>query len=97
MTPSSYRESRMAAPMSIRLDDQTRRIIARLARARRRSQSEVIREAIDLLLERAPAARRPWDGWRDVIGIARSPSRNLSEHTGRRFAELLAARRRPRR
>ncbi len=86
----------MAAPMSIRLDDETRRTIARLARARRRSQSEVVREAIDALLERAPAARRPWDSWREVVGIARSSSGTLSEHTGRKFAELLAARKRRR-
>jgi len=83
--------------MSIRLDDQTRRTIVRLARARRRSQSEVVREAIDALLERSPAARRPWDGWRDVVGIARSTSGTLSEHTGRKFAALLATRRRRRR
>ena len=87
----------MAAPMSIRLDERTRRTIARLARARRRSQSELIREALDALVERAPAAHRPFVVWREANGMAASGVGTLSQETGRQFTTLLARRRRPRR
>ena len=82
----------MSAPMSIRLDQKTRRTIVRLARDRRESQSAVIRDAIAALLERTPAAGRPYEAWRGVIGITRSKAGNLSEHTGARFRALLEAR-----
>ena len=78
--------------MSIRLDEKTRRTIVRLARDRRESRSEVIRDAIGALLERTPAAGRPYEAWREVIGITRSKAGNLSERTGAMFRTLLEAR-----
>ena len=83
-----------AAVMSLRLDAETRRTIARLARLRRRSQSEIVREAVSALIDRAPQDDRPYDAWAPVIGIARGGAPDLSERTGDRFSALLRARRR---
>jgi len=88
MTPSSY----MGAPLSIRLDERTRRTLARLAQQRRRSQSEVVREAIDVFVAQTPATLRPYDAWREVIGLADSGIGNLSEQTGAKFRDVLIAR-----
>jgi hypothetical protein len=78
--------------MSLRLDADTRRAIARLARLRRRSQSEIVREAVARLIERAPDEDRPIDAWEPVLGIARGGPPDLSERTGKAFAALLRGR-----
>jgi hypothetical protein len=80
--------------MSLRLDDDTRRAIARLARMRRRSQSEIVREAVAALIERAPHDDQPYEAWAPVIGIAKGGPPSLSERTGERFHRLVTARRR---
>jgi hypothetical protein len=79
--------------MSLRLDQETRRAIARLARRRGQSQSDVVREAVAALIERAPAGDRPYEAWAPVIGIAKGGRRDLSERTGERFRRLLVTRR----
>ena len=78
--------------MSFRLDHETRRTIARLARTRRRSRSEVVREAVAALIEHAPQHDRPYDAWASAIGIARGGRRDLSEGTGRHLRRLLSTR-----
>jgi len=88
MTLSSY----MNAPLSIRVDQRTRRSLARLARQSRRSQSAVVREAIDAFVAKAPAVLRPYDAWREVLGSADSGIGNLSEQTGAKFRDALIAR-----
>ena len=77
--------------MSLRVDAETRRTIARLARLRRRPQSEIVREAVATLIERAPEDDRPLDAWAPVIGIARGGAPDLSERTGEGFRRLLRA------
>jgi hypothetical protein len=77
--------------MSLRLDHETRRIIARLARIRGRSQSEVVREAVAALIERAPQEDRPYEAWAPVIGIAKGGRPDLSERTGEHLRRLLVA------
>lgn len=79
--------------MSLRVDVETRRTIERLARTRRRSQSEIVREAVATLIERAAETDRPFDAWASVIGIARGGPPDLSERTGARFRGLLNGRR----
>lgn len=86
-------DMKSSAVMSLRLDADTRRTIARLARLRRRSQSDIVREAVATLIERAPQDDRPFDAWAPVIGIARGGAPDLSERTGERFVALLRARR----
>lgn len=90
MTLVSYMKP--STVMSLRLDADTRRTIARLARVRRRSQSEIVREAVSTLIERAPQEDRPFDAWAPVIGIARGGPPDLSERSGERFVALLRAR-----
>lgn len=80
--------------MSIRLDDRRRRAIARVARARNISPSEVVRSAVDALLERAEASVRPYDGWSGVLGTIEDAPPDLSERTGPGLAALLRRRRR---
>jgi Arc/MetJ-type ribon-helix-helix transcriptional regulator len=79
--------------MSLRLDGRRRRGIARVARARHTSPSEVVRSAVDALLERAEGSSQPYEAWVRVIGKARGLSADLSERTGARFAETLRRRR----
>jgi hypothetical protein len=78
--------------MSLRLDDATRRTIARLARTRRRSQSDIVREAVSALIARAPGDDRPYAAWAPVIGIARGGPPDLSERTGERMRRILLER-----
>lgn len=88
-------DMKSSAMMSLRLDRETRRTIARLARARRQSQSEVVREAVARLIEGASDDDdRPYEEWLPVIGIARGGDPDLSTRTGERFAALLRAARR---
>lgn len=84
---------RSPSVMSLRLDLETRRAIARLARVQRRSQSEVVREAVAVLIEHAPQDDQPYEAWAAVIGIAKGGSSRLSERTGEGLRRLLLARR----
>jgi hypothetical protein len=79
--------------MSLRLDPRRRRGIARVARARHTSPSEVVRSAVDALLERAEGSSHPYEGWLRVIGKARDLPSDLSEKTGTAFAAALRRRR----
>ena len=86
----------MAEMFSIRLDDKTRRAIARIARAKGRSQSEIVREAIQAFVKDEPSEVRPYDQWKDVIGIIKGGPADLSERTGEKFTKLLLERRKRR-
>ncbi len=79
----------MTKAVSVRLNDKTRRSVARLARARNRSQSDVIRDAIEAYVEKMSLEVRPYDAWKDVIGIAKGLPNDLSERTGERFTKML--------
>ena len=79
----------MGRVMSIRLSDKTRWHVARLAKARRSSQSEVVREAIETFVENAGSEVRPYEGWKHLIGIAKGLPPDLSERTGEGLARLL--------
>jgi predicted DNA-binding protein len=86
----------MAGMISIRLDDKTRRTISRIARAKGRSQSEIVREAIQAFVRDDASEVRPYDQWKDVIGIIKGGPRDLSERTGEKFTRLLLERRKRR-
>jgi predicted transcriptional regulator len=47
----------MGRMLSVRVSDRTRREVARLARASRRTESAVVREAIEEYVARTPALR----------------------------------------
>jgi len=78
--------------ISVRVSERTRREVARLARASRRTESAVVREAIEDYVERAPATR-PYEALQDVIGMVKGGPSDLSERTGEKFRALLLARR----
>lgn len=64
-------------------------------RSRQKTQSEIIREAIEALAasDAPPAELSPYARVEDLIGCASGGPADLSEDSGSKFAELLAARR----
>ena len=82
-------------PVSVRLDAKTKSLIGRLARKRRQTKSEVIRDAIDVLAkqeEKSTEKKRPYDLVAHLIGCVDSGGANLSQNTGEKFAKLLRER-----
>lgn len=82
----------MASPVTLRLDEETRQRIARIARRRGVSASQIVREAIRNCVEREEAAS-PYDALADLVGTVRGGDRHRSEATGRRFQQILRSRR----
>ncbi|MGB6597464.1 MAG: ribbon-helix-helix domain-containing protein [Candidatus Acidiferrum sp.] len=82
----------MASPLTLRLDPKTRQRIARLARRKRLSTSEVIRQAIAAWADRQEPVASPYEAMMDLIGIVRGGNPKHSERTGRQFAALLKRR-----
>lgn len=79
-------------PLSVRLDASTERLVEKLARKRRQTKSEVVRDAIGLLAQQEKGAnekKRPYDLIAHLIGCVDSGGANLSEKTGEKFAKLL--------
>ena len=79
-------------PLSVRLDAKTESLIGRLARKRRQTKSEVIRDAIGVLAkqeEKSMEKKRPSDLVAHLIGCVDSSGANLSQNTGEKFAKLL--------
>ena len=70
-----------------------------MARKRRQSKSEVIRDAIGVLAkqeEKGTGKRRPYDLVAHLIGCGKDGPRNLSTDAGKKFHEMLAERARKR-
>ena len=80
-------------PTSVRLDDRTRRLLEKLMRSTRKTRSEVIREAIEVLArtESSRAEPTPYAAVKDLLGCVHGGPVDLSEDTGTKFAELLSA------
>ena len=84
--------------LSVRLDDDTKRLLTKLARARRSSRSEVVREAIRALAKEDPTTEEfnPYELVKDLIGnlknegLPRDGSSRVSEY----FYEYLADKKR---
>jgi predicted DNA-binding protein len=88
----------MSNAMALRLDDQTRLRIARLAARRGTTRSALVREAITALVEREErqAAVRPYDLVKDLLGSVRGGDPDRSTDVGQKVRRMLKARR-PRR
>jgi len=87
-------------PMSLRLDADTERLVSRLARTRRQTKSEVVREAIRAWSRQHAAvteATTVYQAITHLVGCVDSGRRDRSEQTGRRFRALLVERTRARR
>ncbi|HEV1996327.1 MAG TPA: ribbon-helix-helix protein, CopG family [Candidatus Acidoferrum sp.] len=87
----------MASPLTLRLDEKTRQRIARIARRKRLSTSEVIRRAIEAWAEHQEPVGSPFEVMADLIGVVRGGNPKRSEQTGRSLTKLLKGRRDPRR
>jgi hypothetical protein len=81
--------------LSVRLDDETRKLLDRLVRVRRLTRSEVVRRGIYMLAEHAPSAAdtNPYKTIGHLIGAVHGGPPGLSERTGDRFRKVLAAKR----
>jgi len=87
-------------PLSVRLDARTESLLGRLARKRRQTKSEVIRDAIGVLAkqeEKGTGKKRPYDLVAHLIGCVKGGPRDLSVRTGEKFRQMLVERSRKRR
>jgi len=78
--------------ISVRVSEKTRQAVARRARASGRTESAVVREAIENYVER-DATEAPYEALRSLVGIVRDGPSDLSERSGVRVRSLLLARR----
>ena len=76
-------------PLSIRLNPADERRLRRIARRRRTSLSQLVRDAVTELIREAEKPARPYEQIADLIGSARGLPSDLSERTGQRFYEVL--------
>lgn len=86
--------------LSVRLDPGTERLVERLARKRKQTKSELIRDALAALAEQEKGTdgkKRPYDLIAHLIGCVRGGPPDLSVRTGEKFARLLKERRKKRR
>jgi hypothetical protein len=77
-----YRGSPMA--MNVRLSASTERAVNALARRRRQTRSDVVRDALEhyTATNGGDASRgRPYDAWLDVIGVVSSPGNSAGKAT----------------
>ena len=79
----------MSPPLTARLDAETSRRIARIARRKGISPSEVIRRAIAAWEDVQEPAMSPYEAIRDFIGVVHSGNPKRSQQTGRRLTALL--------
>jgi len=82
----------MASPLTLRLDEKTRKRIARIARRKQVSTSEVVRRAIEAWADQHEPVASPYEAIKDLIGVVHGNPRG-SVRTGRRFTKLLKRRR----
>ena len=86
--------------LTVRLGSRAERTLAALAKRKRMSRSDVVREAIVRYgaSEGADgAADGPYGAWMDVIGVVSIGARNPRQTTGEQFAAGLDSQRRARR
>jgi predicted DNA-binding protein len=83
----------MASPLTLRLDEKTRQRIARIARRKQLSTSEVVRQAIEAWVDRQEPVATPFEVMKDLIGVVHGGNPKRSEQTGRQFTALLKRRR----
>jgi predicted DNA-binding protein len=82
----------VASPITLRLDPDLRKRVARLAKRKQTTTSTVLREAITTFVEREETAPSVYDLIKDLIGNSHGGDPTLSTDTGRKFREALKAR-----
>ena len=83
----------MDSPVTLRLDKGTRDRIASIAREKRVTASDVIREAIAAWVAEHETIAAPYDSAVDLIGVVHGGNPNRSTQAGRQLKELLKSRR----
>jgi Arc/MetJ-type ribon-helix-helix transcriptional regulator len=86
--------------LTVRLNPKTERLLNALAKRRKQTRSDVVREAIEQLgaaEEPATASQTVSDQWSDVIGSVRLGARDPHKTTGESFTELARQKARARR
>ncbi|PYR18634.1 MAG: hypothetical protein DMF94_19165 [Acidobacteria bacterium] len=89
-----------AMPMTVRLSARTERAVNALARRRRQTRSDVVRDALDHYTASNGAAAgrgRPYHAWLDVIGVVSSGAGDRSRTTGELFTAFVREKARARR
>ena len=87
-------------PLTVRLNPKTERLLNALAKRRKQTRSDVVREAIEqfgAVTETNSGEQRPFDQWADVIGAVRLSARDPSRTTGEQFTEVVLKKARARR
>lgn len=77
--------------LTVRMSPETERTLNRLARRRKLSKSDVVREALARYeqAESEPPSKGPFDEWADVLGIVDLGVRDAERTTGDQFTDLL--------
>ena len=86
-------------PVSVRLDDETKKMLDRISELKRMPRSEVIRRGIRLVAREEGIDRDGVDVAKQLESLIGSVSGGppaLSERTGERFRELVSGKRRGR-
>jgi len=83
----------VASPITLRIDPELRRRVDRIARRKKTSTSEVLREAIATWVEREDSAVTPYESIKDLIGTVKGGDPHRSTDMGKKFTELLRTRR----
>jgi hypothetical protein len=89
----SYGRPLLETMLTIRIDAATERKLARLARERRTSRSDVVRQALEQLAMPSPPAGETsaYTAVADLVGCFRSGRGDLSVDTGKRLRHALKA------
>jgi hypothetical protein len=85
--------------LTVRLSPKTERALNALAKRRRLSRSDVVREAIEQYgaADAGSGGARPYDAWLDVIGTIALGVRDARRTTGEQFTAIVGEQSRARR
>lgn len=78
--------------VTVRLNPKTERALNAVAKRRKLSRSDVVREALvqyEASLDDAPAQGGPYEAWTDVIGVIDRGVRDYTRTTGEQFVAIL--------
>ncbi|MBI3049459.1 MAG: ribbon-helix-helix protein, CopG family [Acidobacteria bacterium] len=79
--------------LTVRLSPKTERALNALAKRRRQSRSDVVRDALTyyeaLTAGRDRRAARPYDSWLDVIGVIDCGVRHPGRTTGEQLTDIV--------
>jgi Arc/MetJ-type ribon-helix-helix transcriptional regulator len=78
-------------PLTVRLTPRVEHVLRTLARRRRQTRSDVVRDAIEqyAAADPGPRDRYSYHQWADVVGIVRIGARKPRKTTGDQFADLI--------